>query len=45
MEYGGWDRFNLKFSFYEELITLDKFEDRLMKPTMMVPVVKDKKTK
>ena len=32
----GWDRKNFKYSFGEELITMDEFNIRLMKSTIML---------
>lgn len=31
----GWDRTKLKYSFYEEMVTKQEFEDRLMKSTLV----------
>jgi hypothetical protein len=31
----GWDRENLQFSFYEEKVTYQEFEQRLMESTLV----------
>lgn len=30
----GWDRHNMQYSFYQELITKEEFEARLMRSTL-----------
>ena len=36
IDHDGWDRKNFYFSFYEELITEEEFNNRLIKSTVMI---------
>jgi hypothetical protein len=36
----GWDRKNFQFSFYEELISEEEFNNRLIRSTVMIKVTK-----
>ncbi len=35
MDPDGWDRENLQYSFYEEKVTHEEFENRLLRSTMI----------